>query len=148
MVAGRTRDLDVVGVAKPFLESSQDCRDWFGDPNPDSWISSQNEPPYPRLVMLDTPGGSSRDRRLWLIAPELSLKLLADFDGTPGKKALRDGLALVVDELMQLPKSQFAPGQPVVTDVLVTADIGYLPEPTGQMAYTARLQLFMHPAGA
>jgi hypothetical protein len=136
------RDLDPIGVAKPYLEAHQGVRAWFGDPG---WISDRNEPPYPRLQLLDTPGGTDLLRR-WLVGQELTLRLLADPDGTPGKKALRDGMGVILDALRDLPEVPAISGEPVVTDVRFTGAVGYVPEPTGQLAYLARVQIFMHPA--
>lgn len=135
-------ELDPIGVAAPYLEVHQDVRDWFGDPG---WISDRNEPPYPRLQLLDTPGGVERTRR-WLIGREMTLKLFADFDGSPGKKALHDGMGVILDALAELPEVPAVPGKPVITLVEFTGAMGYVPEPTGQMVYMSRVLLWMHPA--
>lgn len=134
--------LDAIGVAKPYLESHADVLAWFGAPG---WISAVNRPPYPQLQMLDTPGGNDRTRR-WLIGQEITLKLFADFDGTPGKKALRDGMGVILDALRDLPDVPSEPGQPVVTQVEFPGAMGFLPEPTGQWVYMSRVLLWMHPA--
>lgn len=137
-------DVDPIGVVKPYLEAHSAVQAWFGDPD---WISPINEPPFPHLQLLDTPGGSDLTMR-WLIAPELTLRLLGDFDGTPGKKALRDGMYVILQALRDLPLVPAVPGKPVVTEVRFTGAGGYVPEPTGQPAYLARVQLYMHPATA
>lgn len=136
--------LDAIGVAKPYLEAHSAVQAWFGAPG---WISALNRPPYPQLQMLDTPGGNDRTRR-WLIACEITLKLFADFDGTPGKKALRDGMGVILDALRDLPEVPAVPGKAVVTLVEFPGAAGYLPEPTGQMVYMSRVLLWMHPATA
>lgn len=107
-------------------------------------ISARNEPPYPHLQVLDTPGGS--DRALtWLIAPEVTIRAYGDLDGTPGKAVLRRVLYTALQALRDLPNVPAGPGQPVVTAVDFTGAGGWLPEPTGQPCYVARPRLYMHP---
>ena len=138
----KVRDLDPIRVAKPYLEVHQDVAEWFGDSD---WISALNEPPYPHLQMLDTPGGVERTRR-WLIGREVTLKLFADFDGTPGKTQLHDGMGVILDALAELSEVPAEPGKPVITLVEFPGAQGYLPEPTGQMVYMSRVLFWMHPA--
>lgn len=107
-------------------------------------ISARNEPPYPHLGVTDTPGGSDRNMR-WLIAPEITLNLWGDLDGSPGKAALRRIFYTILQALRDMPDQPAAPGQPVVTFVQSTGAGGWSPEPTTQPRYLGRVQLFMHP---
>lgn len=137
-------DADPVAVARAYLTTHAEVLEALGGPDR---ISANNEPPYPHLGMLDTPGGSDRDLQ-WLIAPEISLTLWGDMDGSPGKAVLRRTLYVVLQALRDMPDVPTVPGQPVVTHVQSTGAGGWSPEPTGQPRYLARVQMFMHPPNA
>jgi hypothetical protein len=107
-------------------------------------ISADNEPPYPHLGVLDTPGGSDRDM-VWLIAPEVTLQLWGDKDGTPGKAVLRGVFFTILQALRDLPNQPTEPGQPVITAVGNSGAGGWSPEPDNQPRYLARRQIFLHP---
>lgn len=107
-------------------------------------FSLTNKPPYPHCGVEDTPGGSDRDLR-WLIAPELTLKLWGDLDGSPGKAELRRIFWTIIQALRDLPEVPTVPGQPVITAVESNGAGGWSPEPTGQPRYLGRIRLYMHP---
>lgn len=134
-------DADPVKAARTYLLGRPAVAEALGGLDR---IGLVNKPPYPRLGIEDTPGGSDLDLN-WLIAPELTLKLWGDLDGAPGKAELRRIFYVVLQELADMPNHPTVPGQPVVTRVLSTGAGGWSPEPTGQPRYTSRVQLFMHP---
>jgi hypothetical protein len=134
-------DADPVKFARTYLNSRPAVTEALGGLDR---IGLRNKPPYPRLGIADTPGGSDLDMQ-WLTAPELSLTLWGDLDGNPPKDALWRILRIILQELRDMPNMPAVPGQPVVTHVQSTGAGGWSPEPTGQPRYTARVQLFMHP---
>lgn len=134
-------DADPVDVVIAYLNSHPEVVAVLGG---DDRISKENEPPYLHLGITDTTGGSDRTLR-WLIAPELTLKLWGDLDGTPGKAAMRRALYTILQALRDLPDQPTEPGQPVVTAVESRVGGGWTPEPTGQPQYSARVQVFLHP---
>jgi hypothetical protein len=134
-------DADPATVVIAYLNAHAGLTEALGG---EGRISALNEPPYPHLQVLDTPGGSDRDLT-WLIAPEITLKAFGDFDGTPGKTKLRRVLYTALQALRDLPSIPTPPGQPVVTGVRFNGTGGWVPEPNGQPCYNARPQLFMHP---
>lgn len=107
-------------------------------------VGADNEPPYPRLRVLDTTGGADRDLR-WLAAQEIQVDAYGDLSGFPGKGELRRILYVALGALMELPEQPPASGFPVVTAVTSTRAGGWLPEPTGQPRYVALIRVFSHP---
>lgn len=134
-------DADPAAVVIAYLSSHPAVTEALGGPGR---ISAKNEPPYPHLGVTDTPGGSDLSMQ-WLIAPEVTLKLWGDLDGSPGKAALRRIFYTILQAVRDLPDQPTAPGQPVITAIGNTGAGGWLPEPTGQPQYTGRRQIFMHP---
>lgn len=134
-------DADPVGTVIAFLNANSAVLEALGG---SGRIGLLNKPPYPCLGVVDTPGGSDRNLR-WLIAPEITLNLWGDLDGSPGKAELRRIMYVVLQELRDLPERPTEPGHPVVTSVESTGAVGWAPEPTGQGKYTARIQIYMHP---
>jgi hypothetical protein len=108
-------------------------------------VGARNEPPYPRLRILDTPGGDDRGLR-WLIAPEIQVEAYGDLDGSPGKAALRQILYTALSALMELPDQPPVPGYPIVTQVASSRSGGWVPEPSGQPRYLAAVRVWSHPA--
>ncbi|MEW9530760.1 hypothetical protein [Microbispora sp. NPDC049125] len=107
-------------------------------------VGLYNEPPYPRLRVVDTNAGTDRDLR-WLIAPEIQIEAYGDLDGTPGKAALNFILYTALGALKELPEQAAAPGEPVITHVMSSRGGGPVPEPTGQQRYVAAVLVYAHP---
>lgn len=110
-------------------------------------VGGTADPPYPRIRLTDTPGGSDRDLT-WLLEPEVAVEVLGDLDGTPGKAELRRLLYVVLGALADMPFAPAAPGRPVVTSVRSAAAGGWSPTPLGQPRYVATLLVGVHPAVA
>mgnify|MGYP001606914646 CR=1 FL=1 len=108
-------------------------------------VSGVNEPPYPRLVITDPPGGDPREMT-WLIAPLIQIEAFGDLDGHPGKWALRRAAWAATLALTELPTLPSVPGQPVVTKVEGRTGGGWLPLATGQPRYVTTVQMYLHPA--
>lgn len=135
-------DADPVAVVIAYYLASEVLTEALGGAGR---VSGLNEPPYPHIQVLDTPGGNDRSLE-WLIAPELTIKVYGDFDGSPGKAELRRVFYLALQELRDLPKRPSVPGQPVVTAVdFSRGGSGWQPEPDGQPCYFARPQIYLHP---
>lgn len=143
---GDLADTDVVALARRFLLARADVVEALGG---EGRVASLNEPPYPRVRLLDPPGD---DRDLThLIAPLLQVEILGDPGLTGQKPALRKAMYRVLQALRQLPEQQALgeweriEGEPVVTAVVSTGGGGYVPEPTGQPKYIATVRLYVHP---
>lgn len=134
-------DADPAAVVIAYLAAHPGLRELLGDGDR---VNGMNEPPYPHVQVLDTPGGFDGSLR-WLYGPEVTIKAFGDFDNTPGKSALRKVLYTALQALRDLPSQPTEPGQPVVTFVEFPGTGGWTPEPTGQPCYSARPRLWMHP---
>lgn len=107
-------------------------------------VGSRNSPPFPRLRVLDVPGGDDRALR-WLISAPLQVEAYGDQDGLPGKAALRRILYVALQSLERLPRVPVGPYDPVVTAVQSRGGGGWSPEPSGQPRYVATVLLTLHP---
>lgn len=108
-------------------------------------VGARNEPPYPRLIITDPPGGDDR-QLLWLMSKAVQVEAVGDLDGTPGKAALSALLYTALGALVELPDQPTPPDGPVITAVRSAVAGGWSPLPTGQPRYVATLQVFAHPA--
>lgn len=107
-------------------------------------VGADNVPPYPRLRVLDPPGGTDGALR-WLLAPEIQIEALGDLDGSPGKAALRFMLYTALGALKELPDAPAEPGQVVITSVAGLRGGGWARLPTGQPRYIASVTCHVHP---
>lgn len=108
-------------------------------------VGMYNEPPYPRLRVIDVPGGS--DRQLtWLVAVNLQLEVYGDLSGAPGKAQLRRALYVALGALMELPEQAVPADTPVITAIRSQSGGAWSPEPSGQPRYLTSVQVFSHPA--
>lgn len=108
-------------------------------------VGLYNEPPFPRLRVIDVPGGN--DRYLtWLIAVNIQIEVFGDLSGTPGKAALRRALYVALGALMELPEQDIPPGAPVITAIRSQGGGVWAPEPSGQPRYIASTLVYAHPA--
>lgn len=133
---------DPVAVLLAWLRGHASVLAEFGDP---ARISGRNETPYPRLMVMPSPGGSDGDLR-WILDGEVSLTTYGEFDGTPGQAALRRMHYTALGAAAELPMSRFTAGQPVVSAIRATTAAYWAPEPlTGQPAWRSTLLLTIHP---
>lgn len=107
-------------------------------------VDGRNEPPYPRVRLLDPTGGSDLGLR-WLVAPRIQVEALGDLDGSPGKAELRRICYLTLGALTELPERTAAAGDPVVTAVESAAGGGWSPLPNGQPRYLTAVRVYLHP---
>lgn len=106
-------------------------------------VDLYNEPPYPRVRVLDV---TDNDRNMrWLVSTDLQFEVFGDLDGTPGKAALRRIWKTVIGAVAEIPDTEPGPGDPVITSVTGGAGGGWAPEPTGQPRYVTVLQIHSHP---
>lgn len=103
-----------------------------------------NEPPFPRLRVLDVPGGSDGQLR-WLVATNVQLEVYGDLSGAPGKAALRRALYVALGALRELPDQAAPAGGPVITEVRSSTSGAWSPEPSGQPRYVASVLVYSHP---
>lgn len=107
-------------------------------------VSAYNEPPYPRLRVIDVPGGSDRELT-WLIATSIQIEAYADLSGELGKAELRQILYLALGALAELPRQDSPEGVPVITSVMPGASGAWSPEASGQPRYLATVTVYSHP---
>lgn len=107
-------------------------------------VGADNRPPYPRVRVIDPPGGDDRGLR-WHIARYVQVEVYGDLDGAPGKAALRDITYTVLGALAELPDQPVPPEGPVITSVESAQAAGWSPEPTGQPRYVAGVLVGAHP---
>lgn len=130
----------------PAADPLPSVLDWLATHPSLTWIAGVgglNEPPYPRVRIVDT-GGDDRQLR-WLLAVQLRVEALGDLDGAPGKQRLRQVCYLALAALAELPDQPTAAGAPVITAVESTAGGGWAPLPTGQPRYLAGVRVYTHP---
>jgi len=132
---------DGLAAARAWLLSHPGVTAALGGPDR---VGPRNEPPFPRVRLTDSPG-TDRDLR-WLLATDMTVHVLGDYDGTPGKAELRRILYTVLGALTELPSAdQSGAGVPIVTSVISTAGGGWSPEPSGQPRYVASVRVYIHP---
>lgn len=107
-------------------------------------VGAFNEPPYPRLRVLDVPGGS--DRQLtWLIVKNIQIEAYGDLSGATSKADLHRALYVALGALMELTEQPVPAGQPVITTVRSQTGGVWSPEPSGQPRYLASVMIYAHP---
>lgn len=107
-------------------------------------VDANNQPPYPRVRVLDVPGSDLRDP-IWLLTQEVQLKAYGDLDGRPGKQQLRRIAYTVLGALTELPDKVPLAGDPIITAVKLLRSPGWVPEPTGQPCYDWAVRVYSHP---
>lgn len=108
-------------------------------------VGMYNEPPYPRLRVIDVGGGSDRFLT-WLLAVPVQLEVYGDLSGKPGKAQLRRILYVTLGALMELPDQVVPPNTPIITTVRSQSAGAWSPEPSGQPRYVANVLVYVHPA--
>lgn len=146
MAADALARADPIPLVMSYLAAHDQVSGALGTPGDASGrIGPGNAPPYPRVRLFETPSGSDGDLRR-LISPELQVEVLGDLDGAPGKAELRRIAYLVLGALAELPDQPAPPGGPVVTAVLSSRAVAWLPEPTGQPRYLFGVRVYCHAA--
>jgi hypothetical protein len=107
-------------------------------------VGPYNTPPYPRLRLTRTPGGSLRGG-VWLVEPEVLLEVLGDLDGAQSPADLERALLTIAGVAVALPDAPAVPGGPVVTSVQPTGGFGFAPLPSGQPRAVATVSVHVHP---
>lgn len=106
-------------------------------------VNAVNEPPYPRLRVIDT-GGDDRGLQ-WLIATEVQVEAYGDLGGAPGKQELRRILYLALGAVAALPDQPTPEDGPVITAVRSSRTGSWSPEPSGQPRYVGAVRVYSHP---
>lgn len=110
-------------------------------------VGPDNVPPYPRLRVLEVPGGDDRDLR-WLLATAVQIEAYGDLSGAPGKAALRRLLYVALRAVAEIPDQAAPVGGPVITAVSSASAGSWSPEPSGQPRYVASVLVHVHPTPA
>lgn len=108
-------------------------------------VGLDNVPPYPRLRVVEVPGGSDRDLR-WLIIKAIQIEAYGDLSGAPGKAALSRALYVALGALGELPDQAAPESAPIITSIRSSSAGSWSPEPSGQPRYVASVQVYVHPA--
>jgi len=99
--------------------------------------------PYPMLQVLDGAGGDL-GRVVWGLSGEVQINAWGTEERRVGPDALRRLLGTALDVVARLPDLEAVPGEPVVTDVTVSAP-QRLDEPDGQIRYFSLVTISLHP---
>lgn len=132
--------VDPVAVCRTWLLADIAVTDLLGGPEQ---VGTENEPPYPCIVLTDPPGDDRTLRHL--IAPLVQVEVMGDIDGRHGKPELRAILYRALARLAALPDQAYGPTDAVVTNVESSGGGGWVPLPTGQPRYLSTIRLYMHP---
>ncbi|WP_328491173.1 hypothetical protein [Streptomyces zaomyceticus] len=134
-------DADPVSALLAWLQNHPEVADALGGPGR---VSGIEEGPWPHLRVDHGPGGDLRDLR-WAISPEVTLEVLGDPGGWPGKAELRRILlrcALAAQELAEAPH---APGKPVISGIKPSGLLLWAPLATGHPRWLMNLSVTIHP---
>ncbi|MER5322354.1 hypothetical protein [Streptosporangium roseum] len=108
-------------------------------------VGSANEPPYPRLLINDVPGGSE-NLTTWVVGMPVRLEALGTLDGpTIGKEKLRLILYVALGVLAEMPAIPVEAGEVVINHVGSSIAGGYVPLADGRPRYVATVTVTAHP---
>ncbi|MER5649721.1 hypothetical protein [Streptosporangium sp. NPDC002524] len=106
-------------------------------------VGAKHIPPYPRLRVRATPGGSddltTGVSRVWL-----RLEALDSVEAPVGEEQLRHILYVAVSELAELPKQPTPPGGVVINDVFSRVGGGPSPEADGRPRWASVVEIVCH----
>ncbi|MEU2968953.1 hypothetical protein ABZ687_28750 [Streptomyces ardesiacus] len=134
-------DADPVSVLLPWLQHSAQAADALGGPGRVSGIA---EAPWPHLVIGHGPGGDLRDLR-WATEPEVTLEVLGDPGGWPGKAELRRILVRCAQAAQGIVEAPHTPGRPVINGVKPSGLLIWQPYVDGQPRWVMNLAVTLHP---
>ncbi|GAB2467593.1 hypothetical protein GCM10027187_39730 [Streptosporangium sandarakinum] len=133
-------DADPIPAALDLLAGSTRLAAELGGPGR---VGAQHVPPYPRLRVRPTPGGSDN-----LLTGEahvlVKLEALDSTDAPVGEWQLRQILYVALEELATLPALPYDDGQVVITDVASASGGGPVPEADGRGRYIATAAIHCH----
>jgi hypothetical protein len=107
-------------------------------------VGAKHAPPYPRLRVRPTPGGSE-NLRTGEMRVLLKLEALDSIEAPVGEWQLRRILYVAVEELTALTARPHEDGQVVITEVESSAGGGPVPEADGRCRYVGTVAIHCHP---
>ncbi|MFC4014605.1 hypothetical protein ACFOY2_45795 [Nonomuraea purpurea] len=107
-------------------------------------VGAAHIPPYPRLRVRPTPGGSE-NLQTGEMRVLLKLEALDSVEAPVGEFQLRRILYVAVEELTALPARPHEDGQVVITEVESSAGGGPVPEADGRGRYVGTVAIHCHP---
>lgn len=134
-------DADPVSALLAWLQTHPEVADALGGPGR---VSGIEEAPWPHLRVDHGPGGDLRDLR-WAIAPEVTLEVLGDPGGWPGKAELRRILLRCAQAARELVEAPHVLGNPVISGISPSGLLLWSPLVTGQPRWLLNLSVTLHP---
>ncbi|MGW0033086.1 hypothetical protein ACWDXD_25125 [Streptomyces sp. NPDC003314] len=134
-------DADPVSAILAWLQTHPEVADALGGPGR---VSGIEEAPWPHLRVDHGPGGDLGDLT-WRIQPEVTLELLGDPGGWPGKAELRRILLRCTKAAQELVEAPHVPGQPVISGIKPSGLLIWSPLVTGQPRWLLTLSITLHP---
>ncbi|MER6109383.1 hypothetical protein [Streptomyces hirsutus] len=134
-------DADPVAVLLPWLQQSAQAADALGGPGR---VSGIYEAPWPHLAISHGPGGDLRTLQ-WATEPEVTLEVLGDPGGWPGKAELRRILVRCATAAQGIVEAPHVPGRPVVNGVKPSGLLVWSPLVDGQPRWLMNLAVTLHP---
>ncbi|MFG6197756.1 hypothetical protein [Nonomuraea sp. JJY05] len=107
-------------------------------------VGAQHVPPYPRLRVRPTPGGSENLQTGEMVV-RLKLEALDSVEAPVGEFRLRRILYVALEELTTLTGLPHEEGQVVVTEVRSAVGGGPVAEADGRSRYIATASIYCHP---
>ncbi|MGW2219604.1 hypothetical protein ACWCSD_31850 [Nonomuraea sp. NPDC001684] len=107
-------------------------------------VGAKHVPPYPRLRVRPTPGGSENLHTKEVVV-RLKLEALDSIEAPVGEWRLRRILYVALEELTTLTSLPREDGQVVVTEVRSAVGGGPVEEADGRSRYIATVALYCHP---
>lgn len=108
-------------------------------------VGAQHTPPYPRLRVRPTPGGSDNLQTGEMVV-RLKLEALDSIEAPVGEFRLRHILYVALEELTGL--TMLEDGPVIVTEVRSAVGGGPVPEADGRSRYIATASIYCHPRQA
>jgi hypothetical protein len=143
-VAHPLASTDVLARVLTYLSSDAAVERALGGTTADR-IGARNTAPYPRLRLIDPPGGTLNSIG-WIVAVPVQIEVWGAPDGLPGKAALATIMRTVQGALVSLPQAEAGPEDPVITAVRFDGAGGYSPASDGQPRYVMTVTVTAHPA--
>lgn len=136
-------DADAVAEVLTWLRGHPVTLDLLGTPDPS--VSGILEAPWPHLIVGEGTNGDLRNM-VWEQEQEVTLELVSDPTGAPGKAALRKQVLQLAQAALELPN------QPRTATDVVVSSVRVVPTPpvysklsTGQLSYRVSLMVVVHP---
>jgi hypothetical protein len=135
-------EADAVSAVIAHLRTHATTLELLGSPPS---VSGILEGGWPHLIVTEGANGNLRNM-IWEHDQEVTLQLVSHPNGTPGKAALRRQLLRLASVVVDLPnKTDWVPGDVIVSNVTTAGTAGFRPLSTGQLSYEVGLMVTVRP---